>query len=96
MQFAFAICLLFTMGNVDKVTHTPTGLPIIEVYYEATGSKTVTNIFVSAILVVIFVALFNCFASVSRLTWAFARDGGIPFHQFFSTVSANQTLTRVQ
>src|SRR5215469_14761018 len=38
MQWAFLICLLFTIGDVEAVTNTPTGLPIIEVYYLATNS----------------------------------------------------------
>lgn len=88
MQFAFAICLLFTIGNVEQVTTTKTGLPIIEIYYQATKSKPVTNFFVVVLILVIFVALFNIYASVSRLTWAFARDHGMPFSHIFSVVSS--------
>lgn len=89
MQWAFIICLLYSVGNVDAVTNTPTGLPIIEVYYQATNSVAVTNVFVVAIAIVIFVSLFNVFASTSRLTWAFARDHGLPFSHLFSKVSRN-------
>jgi amino acid transporter len=32
------------------------------------------------------IALFNGFASVTRLTWAFARDNGLPFSDFFAVV----------
>ncbi len=88
MQWAFAICLLFTIGNVNTDTNTPTGLPMIEVYYQATNSVAATNVFIVAIAFVICVALFNVLASVSRLTWAFARDHGLPFSRFFSQVSA--------
>ena len=86
MQWAFLICLLFTIGDVEAVTNTPTGLPIIEVYYLATNSVAATNVFVTAIAIVICVSLFNTFASVSRLTWAFARDRGLPFSDVFSKV----------
>lgn len=89
MQWAFIICLLYSIGNIDAVTNTPTGLPIIEVFYQATNSKAVTNVFVVAIAIVIFVSLFNVFASTSRLTWAFARDHGLPFSHVFSKVSRN-------
>jgi choline transport protein len=87
MQFAFVICLLYTIGNIDQVTNSPTGLPIIEVYYQATGSKPATNFLVAVLCIIIFLALFNVFASVSRLTWAFACDHGLPFHTFFARVS---------
>jgi amino acid transporter len=89
MQFGFGICLLYTIGNVNAVTNTPTGLPIIEVYYQATQSVATTNVLILAIASVIFVALFNVLASASRLTWAFARDRGLPFSSFFSKVSGN-------
>jgi amino acid transporter len=86
MQFAFMVCLMFTIGDIDQVASSPTGLPIIEVYYQATGSKHGTNILVVMMAIVLFISLFNIFASVSRLTWAFARDNGLPFSNWFSYV----------
>jgi choline transport protein len=87
MQFAFTICLMFTLGDLDKVENTPTGLPIIEVYYQATKSKPATNLLVVMIALILVISLFNIFASVSRLIWAFARDKGLPFSNLFSYVS---------
>jgi amino acid transporter len=87
MQFTFAICLLFTIGDITKVTNSTTGLPLVEVYYLATRSKPVSTILVVATAVVIAIAIFNVFASVSRLTWAFARDNGLPFASVFAKVS---------
>lgn len=86
-MFAFVICLLFTIGDIDKVTNTPTGLPLIEVYYEATKSKHATNWFVLMPAINLFFNLFNCFASVSRLIWQFAQDKGLPFSTVFAYVS---------
>ncbi len=86
MQFAFMVCLMFTTGDIDQVANSKTGLPIIEVYYQATQSKHGTNILVVMMAIVLFISLFNIFASVSRLTWAFARDNGLPFSHLFSRV----------
>ncbi|KAF2189372.1 amino acid transporter [Zopfia rhizophila CBS 207.26] len=86
LQFAYIITLLFTLGDIDKVTSTPTGLPLIEVYYQATKSKHATNVFVAMAAIVIYTALFNDLASVSRLIWAFSRDNGLPFSNFFAYV----------
>ena len=88
MEWAFAILLLYCIGNIDEVTNTNTGLPLIEVYHLATGSKAAAIIFIVAIQIVIFVGLFNGFASVSRLAWAFARDRGLPFSDTFAKVSS--------
>jgi len=87
MVWSFTICLLYTIGDIDRVTSTPTGMPIIEVYYQATKSVAATNIFLVAINLVIFVGFFNIFASASRLTWAFSRDHGLPFSHIFVQVS---------
>lgn len=86
MQFAFMVTVMFCIGDVDEVVNTPTLLPIIEVYYQATQSKAATNILVFMIAFILFISLFNIFASVSRLTWAFARDNGLPFSRTFSYV----------
>lgn len=45
IQFGFVICLLFTVGNLNEVTNTDTGLPMIEVYYLGTNSVAATNAF---------------------------------------------------
>src|SRR5947209_2823220 len=90
MLFAFIICLLFTIGDVDKVTASlnTTGLPLIEVFYEATKSKHATNFLVSMPAIVLFFTIFNVFASVSRLIWTFAKDKGLPFAHQFAYVSS--------
>jgi amino acid transporter len=85
--FGFVVCLLFTIGNLETVSTTTTGYPIIEVYYQATKSKAGTNVMMVMLLIVIGIGSFSIFASVSRLMWAFARDKGLPFSDFFSYVS---------
>lgn len=87
MLFAFIICLLFAIGDVNIVTNTLTGLPFIEVFYEATNSKSATNFLVAMPAIVLFVTQFNVFASVSRLIWTFAKDNGLPFSRTFAYVS---------
>ena len=87
MAFGFLLTILFSIGNVETALNTPTGFPIIEIFYQATGSKTAATLMETAIIIIAFAAAFGILASVSRLTWAFARDGGLPFSDFFSFVS---------
>ncbi|KAF7521559.1 hypothetical protein G7054_g12410 [Neopestalotiopsis clavispora] len=85
MLATFVLVLLFFMGPADDdLTTAP--LPLIYVLYNATGSKPATNLLVALVAVVCYCATFNCFASVSRLVWAFARDKGLPFSGFFGYV----------
>jgi amino acid transporter len=84
MQFAFILTLCFTMGDQELLA--TSALPIIQVFYQATGSKGATNFFVVMFIIIAIIAFFNIFASVSRLAWAFARDRGLPFSKTFSYV----------
>jgi choline transport protein len=86
-MFAFVICLLFTVGDVDQVINTPTGVPLIEVYYQATNSKGAITFLVLMPTIIIYLSIFNGYASTSRLICVFSKDKGLPFSKFFSTVS---------
>jgi len=85
--WAFVICILYTIGDANTVLQSTTGLPIIDVIYNATKSKAATNTLMAFILIVSTVGNFSIIASVSRLIWAFARDNGLPFSKFFAHVS---------
>lgn len=85
MLIVFATILLFYMGPLEEVTATP--LPLLWILHGITGSKVAANALTSLIAVIFFFALFNIFASVSRLVWVFARDNGLPFSSFFAYVS---------
>jgi amino acid transporter len=86
LAFIFAIVILFTIGNIDQALSTSTGYPIIEVFYQATGSKKAATLMLISIIIVGVAGSMGVVASVSRLTWAFARDGGLPLSSFFAHV----------
>ena len=87
MMFAFVICLMYTLGDLQQVTDTPTELPILEVYYQATKNKHATNLLVIMLELILIITQFNFIASSSRLIWSFASDKGLPFSRFFAYVS---------
>jgi len=84
--FAFTVALLYCIGDPTLVASSTTGFPIFEVFYQATKSKSGTNVLVFMLFVVANIGNFSVVASVSRLTWAFARDRGLPFSDYFSYV----------
>ncbi|PSS15140.1 hypothetical protein M430DRAFT_142583 [Amorphotheca resinae ATCC 22711] len=86
LAFIFAIVILFTIGNIDQALSTSTGYPIIEVFYQATGSKKAATLMLISIIIVGVAGSMGVVASVSRLTWAFARDGGLPLSSFFAHI----------
>ncbi|PWY86752.1 amino acid transporter [Aspergillus heteromorphus CBS 117.55] len=86
MAFGYVIAILYCMGNYAEALESPTGYPIIEIAYQATGSKAATYVLMTMGILPAWIAFFNCLASVTRLTWAFARDNGLPFSDFFVKV----------
>ncbi|KAI1335306.1 putative amino acid permease [Xylariaceae sp. FL0016] len=85
--FGMSIAILFCIGDVDAALNSPTGFPIIEIFFNATKSYAATNAMVSALIISIFFSALGLLASASRLIWAFARDDGLPFPRYFSHVS---------
>ncbi|KAB8209247.1 amino acid permease GABA permease [Aspergillus parasiticus SU-1] len=83
--FIFMVVCLFCIQDVDKVVDSPSGLPFIELMLETVGLKG------GATLIALFI--FNglgqgigILTTASRLTWGFARDGGLPWSGYLSHV----------
>ncbi|KAJ5876374.1 uncharacterized protein N7529_001958 [Penicillium soppii] len=86
LAFCYLIAILYCMGDYTEALTSPTGYPIITIAYQATGSKAATFVLMALGMLPGWIALFNGLASVTRLTWAFARDNGLPFSEFFARV----------
>ncbi|CAH0003391.1 unnamed protein product [Clonostachys byssicola] len=85
-SFGFLIALLFCVTDMDEVITTPTGVPILAIFYQSTNSKAVS---VTLLSLIIFCLVFSVVSGIlicGRTTWAFARDNGLPFSQYFSQV----------
>ncbi len=87
MGFIMVITFCFTLGSVYDIIDTPTGYPFIQVFYNVTQSNVGTTIMTSILIVNVTSACISTVATVSRQTWSFARDNGLPFSSFVSYVS---------
>lgn len=87
LSLIFVIVLLFCTGNIERDLNTPTGYAIIEIFYQTTGSVRAATAMQALIATIGLSSNLAVVASVSRLTWAFARDGGLPYSSFFAHVS---------
>lgn len=94
MSISMAITLLFCIGDLERTLGS--FLPILEIYYQATNSKAGATILMIMTVFCIVVAMFNLTASTTRLTWAFARDRGLPFQAFFSQVSLGSNQSHIR
>jgi choline transport protein len=83
--FIFLMCLLFVAGPVEKVIESSYG-PLGQILYTATGSKAGTVCLQIFPLVCLLFAGISIMTTSSRMTYAFARDGGLPFSRIFARV----------
>ncbi|KAK6418895.1 hypothetical protein LTR81_007958 [Elasticomyces elasticus] len=86
VAFGFMIVLLFFMGDPEEALSTATGWPIIQICYQAGRTLPAANTLMAIVIIPSIIGYFNSLASVSRLTWAFARDDGLPFSEYFKVV----------
>lgn len=86
LAFGILLALLFSIGNIEDALNTETGFPIIAIFKQATNSNAGASAMESAIIIIAIASSVALLTSVSRLTFAFARDGGMPFSKFFAHV----------
>lgn len=83
--FIFLMCLLFVAGEATKVINSAAG-PLGYIFYNATGSLAGTACLLIFPLMCLMFAGISIMTTSSRMTYAFARDGGLPFSKFLARV----------
>ncbi len=86
MGWIMLITFCFTMGDVLDIVDSPTGYPFVQAFYNVTHSLGGTSVMTAILIVNITSACISTVATVSRQTWSFARDGGLPCSRFIAYV----------
>jgi len=90
--FIFLISVCFCIGDIGSTASSKTGVPLIQVFYDSTGSV-VGTCFLSSLIVVIALVCANALmAEGSRSLFAFARDHGLPFSSVFAKVDSKRQV----
>ncbi|KAM5344334.1 hypothetical protein ACJ41O_012871 [Fusarium nematophilum] len=76
LGFVMVNVLLAVMGSVEDILAQPSA--ILYILNNVTGSQKATTAMVTGLFVISFSVNLANIASVSRLTWAWSRDGGFP------------------
>ena len=92
LGFAMVLAFLFCVGDLDAALDSATGYDFIEVFFNATKSHAGTSVMTAIVIALTICASFGFLASSSRLTWALAKDKGIPFADFLSHVRKHLPL----
>lgn len=84
--FAFLVAAMFCIKNLAAIETTSTGVPLIAIFYEATGSVGGAIGLTTLITIIALVSLAFLMAQSSRVVFSFARDHGLPFSGTISKV----------
>jgi choline transport protein len=84
--FVMMVTYCFTLGDPGADLESPTGYPMIAAFLYATRSYAGTSVMIAVIIVNVTSSCISTLATVSRQTWSFARDGGLPFASFIGEV----------
>jgi choline transport protein len=82
----YCISMFFSISQLEPLLNTPTGVPILELYYQALRNKAGAIVLESMVLVTGIGCEIASHTWQSRLCWSFARDRGLPGHKYLSQV----------
>lgn len=80
----WTIAFMFSATDLDEVIASPT--PYMTVYRQALRNDKVAVFFTVWLWLAYMSATTSCYATSGRLVWAFSRDNGLPFSNFFRKV----------
>ncbi|CAN8102651.1 unnamed protein product [Discula destructiva] len=83
--FVFLMCLLFVLQDVDTVLESTAG-PLLQILYDATSSKAGAVCLLMFPIVCMLFTTTSIMTTSSRMSYAFARDRGLPFSRVFARV----------
>ena len=94
--FMWTLASMFSSSDLEEVSMSY--LPILTIYYQALRSQGGAAFFAFWLLFIYYGATISYFVTAGRLTWAFARDNGLPYSKVFAKthptlqVPANATI----
>ncbi|TIA33117.1 amino acid transporter [Aureobasidium pullulans] len=93
LGFGMMLIMLFCIGDVQDALNSPTGFPFIQIFQQALpNSIAFTTGLASLLLVLLVSAVVAVTAAASRVTWAFARDDGLPGSSYLKKIDDRAKL----
>ena len=86
LGWIMTITFCFCLGNLYAIIDSTTKYPFIQVFYNSTKSNAAASVLTAIIIINITSACISTVATVSRQTWSFARDKGLPFSGFLAHI----------
>ncbi|KAL8756012.1 MAG: hypothetical protein Q9184_004634 [Pyrenodesmia sp. 2 TL-2023] len=84
--FVLVVSMLYCVQDIDAAILSRTGVPIYEVWLQATGSRTAATAFMASMTAAAFIACIGSVQTGSRLTWSFARDDAMILAKYIKLI----------
>ena len=78
---------MFVVKDIDEILNAPSGLPLIQLYHQATNSRPITVCLMVAFTVCFFACAVANFTGSSRSLWSAARDECFPRSDLWKKIS---------
>jgi choline transport protein len=78
---------MLVIKDIDDILHTPSGLPLIQLYYQATGNRLITILLMIAFTICFFACAVAIITGSSRSLWSAARDECFPRSDLWKKIS---------
>ncbi|CAF3652126.1 unnamed protein product [Fusarium graminearum] len=88
--FGFAVAMCYSITNLEALMTTT--MPIYELWRQATGNNTAATVFDVMLHIITLFAVTAVQQTASRMTWAFARDGGLPGSSYLAVVNSKHQV----
>lgn len=82
----FAVACMYVITDVGRVVNPPSGIGLIEIYYQATGSEFTTIVLLAAFAVCLFGCAVANITGSSRQIWAASRDNCYPMSTWLAEI----------
>lgn len=86
-SFIYVISMFFSIRNLKEILDSNTGVPILDIFYQALGSRGGAIVLVCFFLLTLVGCNIASHTWQARLGWSFARDNGLPGSRYWSKVS---------
>lgn len=90
--FPFASTCMFVIKDMDAILNAPSGLPLIQLYHQATESKTAALALMIAFTICFFACAVANVTGASRQVWSGARDECFPRSDLWKQISSTYQM----
>lgn len=92
LGLAMIIALLFCMGDPNQALNGPNDYPLIDIWAYMVGSNNGATAMAVVITAMFSFGCIGILATASRMTWAFARENGLPGSTYISRIEPRTSL----